>query len=465
MRLALPTWKSLINQNHIFMKAINYIFLGLFSILACNQVAAQTDRDIFWIHGLGSNSIHWSNYERLFQNERRVVRSNTAQSYTTTQGVSTMANDVRNRTFRTGQNIAIAHSMGGVAARDIDSRVAPGHFGGIITVGSPLSGARIINAYKSGEVQSATSQGVRQLTKGPIRTLGGLFNNQPIFVKLGINYYATTLTDRLFTEALLKMVPVNVINSQSGTDLAERSPYINSVLNSSTPTPKVSIYGSEDYPVHFRVASSAITNGVSDIELAPIVNDFASAYYGLAIYYYTVGAIEFINGIYSWNFYQIGNGLRLIYTGYGWYEGYVYIVQDSHKDWINLIGAKRTESTTECYTGYVCGINPVCQGIRRIVEDVVYYEQTGECNTCWAQQICRQVSRTIIEPSDGLVHASSAQGLAPLGSTSGWNAVSIKAESVNHAEMGTRTERYLRDIFDASNSAVGVNRYFRTLRR
>jgi len=45
------------------------------------------------------------------------------------------------------------------------------------------------------------------------------------------------------------------------------------------------------------------------------------------------------------------------------------------------------------------------------------------------------------------IHASSAQGFAPLGKTSGWNATKIKALDVNHAEMGTQTEKYIRDIF------------------
>jgi len=438
-----------------------FLTIILFTALV-QQTIAQVDRDVFWIHGLGSGPVQWSNYERLFQNERRIVRTNLPQQFNTNQGIVAMANDVRNKTTRTGQNIAIAHSMGGLALREIDSRTAPGHFGGLITVGSPLSGARIINSYNTGQVQSAISQGVRQMTKGPIRTIGSLFNNQPIFVKAGINYYATHLVDRVLTESLFRMIPANLFTSQSGIDLAERSGYINGAIPLTSVRPKVSIHGSEDYPVHFRIASSAITNGASDTELAPIANDFAAAYYTLANYYYTIGAIEFINGIYNWNYYQIANGIRLIYIGYGWYEGYRYIVQDSQKDWIGLIGANRTETATECYSGYVCGVNPVCRGVQRVVEDVVYYEETGECDYCWAQQYCRQISRTIIEKSDGLVHESSQRGLAPLGSTSGWNTVSIDAVGVNHAEMGTRTESYIRDVFEGRRNVHG---FFFTDRR
>lgn len=155
------------------MKNISIIILIILgSSFTYNAHAQQVERIVYWLHGLGGDKNGWkkvsevtdfastapsvTGYPRrkifspeleyvLFQNTMDAASNSVKSSIENADGFSTAFN-VTDKT----KNFIIAHSMGGLVARDLDRKYAlesPSgrRIGGIVTFGTPHQGARILN--------------------------------------------------------------------------------------------------------------------------------------------------------------------------------------------------------------------------------------------------------------------------------------------------------------------------------
>ena len=168
------------------MKKITYILL----LLAFTTLPAQ-DRNVFWVHGLGETADFWTK-QRTNADQNYRIRSS-GFTYDTDEGVPRYSDRLRadSRSIKGNQTIAVGHSLGGVAIREAnrdDNRL----YGGMITLGSPLDGARLANEVISGGANRFIQQSIDVLRRGPIAsssktgwqkfvdTLNDLVSNNPV---------------------------------------------------------------------------------------------------------------------------------------------------------------------------------------------------------------------------------------------------------------------------------------------
>ena len=243
------------------MKKIIYILLSLTFTTAIAQ-----DRNTFWAHGLGDDKDFWNQQRTNANRDYRI--STTANNYDTDEGVQGYADRLRggSSTIRGNQTIAIGHSLGGVAIREAN-RDDNGLYGGMITLGSPLDGARIANEARSGGAKRFVEQSIAILSKGPnaseqrsawqkfTDTVGDLlsWNGKRIasgairtFGSKRILEALDDMSSRFEREMLKSFDPDNVTVH----DLSENSEYMREVRDFRSPQPKIIAWGSEDSPVH-----------------------------------------------------------------------------------------------------------------------------------------------------------------------------------------------------------------------
>eukprot|EP01137_Pigoraptor_chileana_P023913 Opistho-2@91016 len=375
------------------------------------KVNAQ-DRGAVWVHGFNDNSNQWNNWAGTFTSQRR-LNTQSNGSYDSNSGVGYMANLVKNSygNNNNANRIYFGHSLGGVIGRDIDVN-NNGQFGGIITAGSPLDGARIANTLLNGEVANCVVDGVDRVTMGPLAQIGP------------VAYFVGGIIVNAIPPFLQDVVNSKFGNNQTVNELKENSTYINGIKNNNTITPKVNIYGNEDAPVSWRLASTATNQDITSIvatagdvyEAAMWVNIGLAASTG----WFTLGisAAYFGYVAYKWN------------VGANWWR------YDSEGNWNYLIGSGIPSSNTVCFSQIVW--EDPCMPSENA--------STLEYLSCWQERVysfCHTYYSTVNGQSDGFIKASSQTGYY-----SSWasNATQIEAQGVNHLEMSTHET--MRDIYN-----------------
>ncbi len=427
------------------------VILGLCSLTY--HCYSQDNRDVAWVHGLGQNASFWKTHSDLFQSERQINSTRTSApgfaSHTTNAGVSVMAQQIRSLVVDNTTNIGIGHSMGGVALREVvllDSAagVLIPNFGGIITVGSPMNGAKILNALSDGRVTAALQHGARQLTKGPLAQLG-----------LAV-YLVGSFVVNLVLEKKLPNALNNVMSGfgASGVDLQEGSNYMAGTSNffgssggatsQSINIPSISIHGNENSPVHWCLLSAYESNGADDTKYVKWANTVGDVYNVAYTANLAVAVAKTVLGF--WNPFSWSETAHTYFIAFEWKSGRDYIRYHSETDWDNLIGATRTEQVQQCHIAYYNVF--VCPPSAYYYCDVDPHSQDAYCGHCWEKQpkvVCKYVTVSVRESSDGLIHKSSQTG-----SNSAWNGAVVEAVGVNHAEMGTHKQirKSFREIFD-----------------
>ncbi|WP_157466058.1 alpha/beta hydrolase [Belliella baltica] len=205
------------------------------------------ERNILWAHGLNSNGDFWNDEYSRSQRDFR-VRS-TGFSFPTNEGVINYANRIRNSSIgiQGNQSIGIGHSLGGVALREIDKQ-NPNSFGGFITFGAPLDGARIANGVIQGTpINQFVTQSVDNLRRGPIAsstrnvwqkfrdTVNDVFKGGKGITSILIRSIASRpvldVTNDLTEGFEQTILDIYDPNDQTIQDLAENSNYFNSISN------------------------------------------------------------------------------------------------------------------------------------------------------------------------------------------------------------------------------------------
>ena len=359
------------------------------SLFISSTICAQ--RDIIWQHGLGADQRFWADYAADFQAARNIVSTN--QRFNSLNGVEPMANLIAAGTPNGANNIGIGHSMGGVALREVHAQINRNHVGGIITVGSPMNGARIANTLNNGEFRAYVAHGGNELTKGPIRELFGVTY---IIVRAGTRAFTgRALQEVLLDEVGFDQIVLDAFGNQSTADLAENSGYMNQARNYNVTIPRISIYGNENSPVHYRIASSFI--GTPDNFFPEIVRRARGVYNA----FYIKNVATFFTVINIWK-------------ASGWKAGRDYLDNGSEKGWNNLTGATRTEFRRSCYDVWICGDDYSCYENIETFEDFLACEEQ-----CYEEQ-CRTITQHYNQPSDGLLHLSTQIGERTNATTSNW---------------------------------------------
>ena len=389
-------------------------FMAALACWAMATVAQAQSRGAVWVHGLGSNQNEWAQWAALFTAERQ-LNTQSRGDFTSEEGVVTMAGQVRGSYAANSQNIYFGHSMGGVVGRHIDTD--PGSqntFGAIITAGSAHDGARIANTAGNGELVNAVADGVQTMAVGPGSdptlnlATGGLFVVAGISISVATNYL------RQPAQAYL----TNNFLNQSAQDFMEGSSYQNSgPRDTQTNTAKLLIYGNEESPVHWRLASEEVYQDERMVGWANTAYDIYSgamwANYGIAaaVGYFTfgIGAIPFV------------------YIAVQWSRGMNWVRYDSERIWNYLIGSGIPSSFTVCY--------PFLN--QRLFADCLLFsaetpEDYEQCAASSMDQVCYTYYAHTNGQSDGLIKAPSQTGY-----NTAWanNAYRVEALGVNHLEM------------------------------
>ena len=195
--------------------------------------------------------------------------------------------------------------------------------------------------------------------------------------------------------------------------LNDSSGYINRFRNADPGIPTISIWGNENRPVVWRMASDAIESGFlewvsighSEGQAVRRANTFASLYNARAI-------LALAQPI-SWISIRIGFIRFKIpvptgtYAYTQWRRGWRFLKHDAESDWSNLIGSVRTERRRSCRQRLVCDMLPSrigsYPGAPVLTDDAIE-------RRCDYQEVCTWINVPITEPSDGLIHRTSQQG-------------------------------------------------------
>ena len=243
---------------------IKIVILFIALITISKSITAQ--RNVFWVHGNGSNGLAWNYLEDNLEGNNYGVTglyrltTKSKLPYNTASGVSSFVSDFISQNpdnffaVPSGNqpSIAICHSMGGLMFRHFDL-VNPNKIGGIITVGTPLRGAKVANSFIDGSVKNYVDNASYQLNKA----INDDYNvNQLPYVITALGNLKSKLS--AFSYGNFKDQISGFASPPTVVDLAENST-INNVDggHSASTTPKISIYGNEASPVFWRLVGSA----------------------------------------------------------------------------------------------------------------------------------------------------------------------------------------------------------------
>jgi len=365
------------------MKTFFYKFVVVL-LLVSTQMKAQ-DRNIIWTHGLGGNASHWEHYDNIFENERQT--NGVRFSYQTTTGISNATNNVRSNINGSlnylqlidNRNLLIGHSLGGVVARNLDKNYTGSNkrIGGYITVNSPLYGAPIVEAINNGSVNSWASDACLKMGLGPTAQLFGPLNG----------FLTVPLCDMLLPE---NFADEFIKAGQTRDDLLPNSQVLNDINSFPSNLPRISLWGEETSPTHWRLLSSSgfkINDkyyfGNNDYDLPILMSQIRQIYN----FYYSYNLAISI-GCAVGGFWFPGCWWATAYYGYlahQWNLGKNWI-DNSENQWNALIKTSRPELGTFLYADFSsCNLSDYYWGIC----DPNYYEVTQ-----WV---------SVNYPSDGLL--------------------------------------------------------------
>jgi len=369
---------------------INIILILVLFALPHITVYAQQNRNVVWVHGLGDNLSAWQHYATVFTNERKI--NSQRQSYTTSQGLSTAAAQLRNSvTTTTPTNLGIGHSMGGVMIREVDRITAANdkRFGGFITVASPNYGAPVISNVNAAHAAVATA--TNRLLSGPIAELGPI---AAITWQIISGWVAQTVADYFIGN-------IAMIGTATDNDLKEGSPAMNTLNNFNSTAHRISIIAEETSPVHWRMAGSmAFGAGSSgnpgDEQMVGIINQIRGVYHNKFKQHETAANMAI--------FPFPNPAAHAVHTFYKneWKKGRDWIDQ-SETIWCSLIKTSRLELKYGYYWHWIpCNNSNVnCQSIHELISAPLPPEQHYICDE-WIQ-IPYTYWATVNYKSDGLL--------------------------------------------------------------
>ncbi len=425
------------------MKTI--LFFLSFALIGLSVQPLMGQHPVNWVHGLNADAEFWASEQALFIAERRIV-GGTNNGYNNNAGVGAFANNVQNATNTGGNSLAIGHSMGGLAVREV-IRQNSAAYQGIILCGAPLRGARIMNSFQNGSVDEAIENGGWQVVRGPLAHFG---------IR---TYLVGGLVANAIVPGLREIFDFNYINynqtygAPTVDDLAENSGYMQGINTFSSPTPRVYIWGNENSPVHWRLLASTRRYGNNqnwedgeDQQLPNTISTVSDVYLAFFITN-SVAAVAFAIAL---------DPLHAAYHGWAafeWKAGWDYLRKNSESDWASLIGAE---------SGYVYNVSTY---VTNVCSNEYYYGTCGQYQDPIVRQACQNscfqtVSYTYSfasqSGSDGQVSGASQRADATQWQVP--DADRYEATGVNHIEMRGHTNMttQFRNVFNRTDPAFNT---------
>ena len=417
-----------------------------FFLVACASLPLLTvaqSRNVDWIPGLGGSASTWTTVANAYAGDGqnpglRDIPTSRRSGFNTTNGIPAFASDVRDVTG--GANtIAIGHSLGGTAIRQIDLWNS-NHWSGGITVGSPLAEARIALSPQNGLGQQFFNGSIVELIRGPA---AGSIALQILAPPVGILIDQVAHYGTLYSNNIASVIVNSISNSLGMTpataaDLDPAGGYMQGIANQNTNTPKINVWGNEDNPVLWRLAGSfAEKPDQWGIDLA---NRAAGIYTTAADIEYVTSWISpfiFAHGYYNWR-------------GHQWMAGANWLRNTANPAWQTIIGAAYYESAIVPQWEYDFD---TCGGVAQLCADP--NDPNCDDSRCF-RWVDRQVNVYRVEQSDGVVPASSQRN-----DGRAWRGHIVEAPGINHMEMREydRIRPTFNSIFDGDN--IGNQRVFR----
>jgi len=436
---------------------IKYFIILFYLFVISNSCFSQNneaERNVIWAHGLKKAADSWQLYADYFEQVKYPGKINTANvNYNTTNGGVNSALDLRHAIDNSLgsesqkiRNIAIGHNTGGLMMRYIDNNTftVNRRYGGMINIGSPNKGMYLANSFVNGRLGDFTLEACAKLKEAP----------ESEFVNASPEQIAEI-------EEICNLASVytnNLLSNQTLEDLLEGAPFINNIDNAvNTSTHKLSIWGNENTPVHWRLFSAADEppflldlDEVNDEEYVTRVADLEH-YYGsnafssdLSGVMWSAATGALLTGILldsqdgslgafiisaPFSYFPIGhlNSAHKFRQGLRW-------INHSEGKWLALIDAVG-KNVTSTYTTTV----NTCEGIP---EDALHAEDLMLLGDCFEEQTFT-MTQYVNERSDGLLKESTAKELK--GRIADYEAEEANNEQlVNHPNVRIRLER----IFD-----------------
>jgi pimeloyl-ACP methyl ester carboxylesterase len=329
------------------MKYIKVILVLLFSLSVIGTNDAQ--RNIILSHGFNGSDASWNVYQPFLRGLLTTPREVWRVSFTSTDGVLTGVNEVRNQVADNSQNIAVVHSMGGLVWRTLDVEQPSQKAGGIITLGTPNRGSTALRALQNGTADALLNEGCNKiglsLSSATLAAWAAGYG--------GIYTFAAGTTLTLFQRAICTdiidrnstLFPT-VTAPNSIRDMSEGSGVITQLNNSNTPTFKIGLFGVEASPVHMRLFSSNRENQAPSQKPLGVDNtdeDLVTKFHMVSDLVGTIEAIFIVATIhYSynaiWNWPLLIPAMICAWAAYEWGDLYRWLAQSESK-WHAIIGA------------------------------------------------------------------------------------------------------------------------------
>jgi pimeloyl-ACP methyl ester carboxylesterase len=234
----------------------------------------QTSRNVTFVHGLNGSRSTWGYAENDLENEYAI--NSRRIGYSSDQSIGSIVSSKHGSVLN--NSVVVAHSMGGVVAREMVRRYGAGRVSALITTGTPHKGALIADAIYNGDVQHMLNQTISELAWGWIR-LG--FRNEDVAAIVN-----ALLRDLAFPE-LIEYVAESY-QTRSAEDLRVQSTFINRLNQTprnTFPSARYTIYGVEDFFRSWRLGITAKRGNYTEGPAGRIALGVAQLYGSVALLY------------------------------------------------------------------------------------------------------------------------------------------------------------------------------------
>jgi hypothetical protein len=349
------------------MKKFIYIFT-----LVCFYFASifgqNVERNVMWIHGLGGSSGSWEtnashHHTKYWMNSKKA-------EYPKGQNADGCS-DLVKRQFETSfpnqgnnnRNIAVAHSFGGIVARNLEMRNSTSgssqNFGGQIIVHSPQAGAQFAANFENRLFDQKFAEMWDRLTKPfkydkiddksiiltPLGVLSGKISLDQFFNILKLMFAVNHLDgEEALGELKEKLDMVDFYDQEKIKDLSPNSDLVKKLEGFDGPGEIISVWGGEEGNILGRLLSSMVAKPGN--KTLDIISDEDGLLSKAANAYGVLGTINRVLGVAA--DITLKNLVTQLFTGRStpyherarlWNEGKDYLNNSAETDWLIMIGA------------------------------------------------------------------------------------------------------------------------------
>jgi hypothetical protein len=444
----------------IYMK--NMIYLALLILIAQPQFLFSQDRQVYWVHGMGGNKNSLKTHDDYFTPKYKIT--STKPGIETTSGIYGSAEKLKPLILANAasNNIIICHSMGGVNMRalyELKGSTANQYIGGMVTLGTPHSGALFANHIDDGTLATFSNDMVKYGAKGPageltlLATLNEYISNLTILNIFGVKELNTNdLITRIPAE-IAEFVATNFATQSTTTKNSLKTTSADIArLNSKTMTiPTIAFYGVEADPAFPRF----FTSHMSREQVTSITGDYGNVVPNVANFYgVTValaqGSTEMYNYKHAMALASIlvpALSIKYNFEAANWKVTKDYWNGQFQHSCDVLTGAYRTEKHTVTYTDYNdCSVPTP--------DDALKSTSYINPDNIWDDE-CVPGPYTVTETVTAVISQES-DGLLPVDTPQAWPGclTKVKVEGANHASLkwNVATRNKIEDVFNKKNN-------------